>query len=159
MPSSHPLPTSCHWFSRLAAALDARSAPRLAWLLVGAVLARDRRTVTSWLRAAGLSVEYPANGKWPAVIGCNGVQRHLGFFVTADDAARTYDAARELFGEDAWLSQESRAAFAAVLLELDAAPHQARGADRPACGDSRRPLLCLTGSAGPPRAGEESMTQ
>ena len=58
MPSSHPLPPSCHWFSALAAALDPRSAPRLAWLLVGAVLARGRRTVTSWVRAAGLSNEY-----------------------------------------------------------------------------------------------------
>jgi hypothetical protein len=58
MPSSHPLPPSCHWFSRLASALDPRSAPRLAWLLVGAVLARGRRTVTSWIRAAGLSREY-----------------------------------------------------------------------------------------------------
>src|SRR5262245_29460936 len=58
MPSSHPLPPSCHWFSRLASALDPRSAPRLAWLLVGAVLARGRRTVTSWIRAAGLSAEY-----------------------------------------------------------------------------------------------------
>jgi hypothetical protein len=58
MPSSHPLPTSCHWFSRLASALDPRSAPRLAWLLVGAILARGRRTVTSWIRAAGLSNEF-----------------------------------------------------------------------------------------------------
>ena len=58
MPSSHPLPPSCHWFSRLASALDPRSAPRLAWLLVGAVLARGRRTVTSWIRAAGLSREF-----------------------------------------------------------------------------------------------------
>ena len=58
MPSSHPLPPSCHWFSRLASALDPRSAPRLAWLFVGAVLARGRRTVTSWIRAAGLSDEY-----------------------------------------------------------------------------------------------------
>src|SRR5215218_4426965 len=58
MASSHPLPTSCHWFSRLASALDPRSAPRLAWLLVGAVLARGRRAVTSWIRAAGLSGEY-----------------------------------------------------------------------------------------------------
>src|SRR6187399_407712 len=58
MPSSHPLPPSCHLFSRLASALDPRSAPRLAWLLVGAVLARGRRTVTSWIRAAGLSGEY-----------------------------------------------------------------------------------------------------
>src|SRR5690606_11995322 len=47
-----------HWFSVLAAALDPRSGPRLAWLLVGAVLARGRRTVTSWIRAAGLSDEY-----------------------------------------------------------------------------------------------------
>src|SRR3954470_2256967 len=58
MSSSHPLPPSCHWFSRLATALDPRSAPRLAWLLVGAILARGRRTVTSWIRAAGLSGEY-----------------------------------------------------------------------------------------------------
>jgi hypothetical protein len=58
MPSSHPLPASCHWFSRLASALDPRSAPRLAWLLVGAILARGRRTVTGWIRAAGLSAEY-----------------------------------------------------------------------------------------------------
>src|SRR3954466_11874378 len=53
-----PPPPSCHWFSHLASALDPRSAPRLAWLLVGAVLARGRRTVTSWIRAAGLSAEY-----------------------------------------------------------------------------------------------------
>ncbi len=58
MPSSHPLPAPCHWFSALATALDPRSAPRLAWLFVGAVLARGRRTVTGWIRAAGLSNEY-----------------------------------------------------------------------------------------------------
>src|SRR4051795_9666409 len=58
MPSSHPLPPSCHWFPALARALDPRSAPRLAWLLVGAVLARGRRTVTSWIRGAGLSAEF-----------------------------------------------------------------------------------------------------
>ncbi len=58
MASSHPLPPSCHPFSRLASVLDPRSAPRLAWLLVGAVLARGRRTVTSWIRAAGLSGEF-----------------------------------------------------------------------------------------------------
>ena len=58
MPSSHPDPPSCQWFSALAAALDPRSGPRLAWLLVGAVLARGRRTVTSWIRAAGLGAEF-----------------------------------------------------------------------------------------------------
>ena len=55
MTSSHPLPVPCQWFSQLAAALDRRSAPRLALLLLGAVLARGRRTVTSWIRAAKLS--------------------------------------------------------------------------------------------------------
>src|SRR4051794_32713318 len=55
MTSSHPIPAPCHWFSRLAAVLDRRSAPRLALLFLGAVLARGRRTVTSWIRAAGLS--------------------------------------------------------------------------------------------------------
>jgi hypothetical protein len=58
MISSPPVPRLCHWFSRLASALDPRSAPRLAWLFVGAVLARGRRTVTSWIRSAGLSGEY-----------------------------------------------------------------------------------------------------
>jgi DDE superfamily endonuclease len=56
--SSHPTTAPCHWFSRLAAALDPRSAPRLVRLFLGAVLARGRRTVTSWIRAAGLSREY-----------------------------------------------------------------------------------------------------
>src|SRR5947209_15603238 len=58
MTSSHPLPVSCQWFSRLAAALDRRSAPRLALLFLGAVLARGRRTVTTWIRAAQLSGRY-----------------------------------------------------------------------------------------------------
>jgi hypothetical protein len=48
----------CHWFSALAGALDARSASRLAGLFLGALLARGRRTVTSWIRAAGLSPEF-----------------------------------------------------------------------------------------------------
>lgn len=58
MTSSHMARRLCHWFSALAAPLDARSAPRLACLLLGAVLARGRRTVTSWIRAAGLSAEF-----------------------------------------------------------------------------------------------------
>src|SRR5438477_8747467 len=57
MPSSHLTPTPCHWFSRLASALDPRSAPRVVRLVLGAVLARGRRTVTSWIRAAGLSAD------------------------------------------------------------------------------------------------------
>jgi hypothetical protein len=58
MPSSHPLPAPCQWFARLTSALDRRSAPRLALLFLGAVLARGRRTVTSWIRAAGLSDQF-----------------------------------------------------------------------------------------------------
>jgi hypothetical protein len=58
MTSSHLLPARCQWLSRLASALDRRSAPRLALLFLGAVLARGRRTVTSWIRAAGLSGQY-----------------------------------------------------------------------------------------------------
>src|SRR3954468_7547655 len=58
MTSSHPLPVPCQWFARLASALGRRSAPRLALLFLGAVLARGRRTVTGWIRAAGLSHEF-----------------------------------------------------------------------------------------------------
>src|SRR5208282_5402431 len=53
-----PLPAPCQWFSRLASALDRRSAARLVLLFLGAVLARGRRTVTSWIRAAGLSEQF-----------------------------------------------------------------------------------------------------
>jgi hypothetical protein len=60
MTSSHPTPAPCQWFSWLAAALDRRSAPRLALLFFGAVLARGRRTVTTWIRAAKLSDKYQA---------------------------------------------------------------------------------------------------
>jgi hypothetical protein len=58
MTSSHILPRLGQCFLTLAAALDPRSAPRLARLLLAAVLARGRRTVTSWIRAAGLSDEF-----------------------------------------------------------------------------------------------------
>jgi hypothetical protein len=58
MTSSHIAGRLCHWFSALASPLDARSAPRLARLLLGAILARGRRAVTSWIRAAGLSAEF-----------------------------------------------------------------------------------------------------
>src|SRR5262245_33679758 len=58
MPSSHTPGRACQWFSLLASVLDLRSAPRLARLFLGAILARGRRTVTSWIRAAGLSADY-----------------------------------------------------------------------------------------------------
>src|SRR5580658_1204966 len=58
MTSSHRTPAPCQWFARLAAALDRRSAPRLALLFLGAVLARGRRTVTAWIRTARLSDQF-----------------------------------------------------------------------------------------------------
>jgi hypothetical protein len=58
MTSSHQDTTSCQWFSDLAVALDRRSAPRFILLFIGAILARGRRTVTSWIRAAGLSDQF-----------------------------------------------------------------------------------------------------
>ncbi len=58
MPFSPNTPAPCQWFSLLAALLDVRSAPRLVRLFLGAVLAIGRRTVTSWLRAAGITDEF-----------------------------------------------------------------------------------------------------
>ena len=58
MSFSHIPPGLDYWFSVLASVLDPRSGPRLVRLLAGAFLARGRRTVTSWIRAAGLSSEY-----------------------------------------------------------------------------------------------------
>ena len=58
MTSPLPAPVSCAWFTRLASTLDTRSARRLVLLFVGAILARGRRTVTSWIRAAGLSADF-----------------------------------------------------------------------------------------------------
>jgi hypothetical protein len=56
--SSHIARRLCHWFSALASALDRRSAPRLACLFLGAIVARGRRTVTSRIRSAGLGQEF-----------------------------------------------------------------------------------------------------
>jgi hypothetical protein len=57
MPSSHITRPACLWFSHLAAALGPRSASRFVLLLVGAVLARGRRAVTTCIRA-GLSHDF-----------------------------------------------------------------------------------------------------
>lgn len=48
------------WISLLAEPLHARLAGRLLTVLVGMLFARGRRTVTSWLRAAGVGDEFPA---------------------------------------------------------------------------------------------------
>lgn len=46
------------WLARVTAALDRRSAPRLLLLLLGALFATGRRTVTSWFRPAGITDDY-----------------------------------------------------------------------------------------------------
>lgn len=69
MTSSHPHRDSCQWFSRLASVLDPRSAPRLVLLFLGAVLARGRRTVTTWIRAAGLSNQFACCYTTVAAVG------------------------------------------------------------------------------------------
>jgi hypothetical protein len=62
MTSSHPLLAPCQWFAHLASALDRRSASGLALLFLGAVPTRDRRAVTGWIRADGLSDRFrPCN--------------------------------------------------------------------------------------------------
>ena len=58
MPLSHLPALLSAWLSQIADALDRRSAPRLLALLVGALLARGRRTVTSWFRAAGVTTDF-----------------------------------------------------------------------------------------------------
>ncbi len=52
-----PPELSC-WFALLAGCLDVRSQARFVSLLVGVLFARGRRTVTSWLRAAGIREEF-----------------------------------------------------------------------------------------------------
>jgi hypothetical protein len=58
MPLSHLPAFLTTAFAALAHWLDKRSAARLPLLLAGILLARDRRTVTSWFRAAGITVEF-----------------------------------------------------------------------------------------------------
>ena len=48
------------WITQLSQALHARVAWRLLPLFVGVLFANGRRTVTSWLRAAGLQQDYHA---------------------------------------------------------------------------------------------------
>jgi DDE superfamily endonuclease len=58
MPFSRlPAPLSA-WLTLLCGALDRRSAPRLLRLLLGALFARGRRTVTSWFRPAGITTDF-----------------------------------------------------------------------------------------------------
>ena len=57
------------WIACLASHLHARLAWRLAPLLLGIVFARGRRTVASWLRAAGIGRAFPAYYYFLARVG------------------------------------------------------------------------------------------
>ena len=46
------------WVDQLAEALHARNRQRLTVLIMGILFARGRRTVTSWLRAVGISIDF-----------------------------------------------------------------------------------------------------
>jgi hypothetical protein len=58
------------WSLWLAAGLHARNRWRLPVLLVGILLAHGRRTVTTWLRAAGVSLDYQDYYYFLAALGC-----------------------------------------------------------------------------------------
>src|SRR3954454_8858750 len=60
--TSWPLPPPLsRWVLLLASALDARHRPRLADLAAAAAFARGRRTVTAWLRPAGVAAGFRAH--------------------------------------------------------------------------------------------------
>jgi DDE superfamily endonuclease len=65
----HLPPEVVLWTSRWAGLLDARSGQRLLPLLTGALFARGRRTVASWLRAAGLGQDFRAYYYFVSVLG------------------------------------------------------------------------------------------
>jgi len=59
------------WSNWLAAGLHARNRWRLPVLLTGVLLASGRRTVTTWLRAAGVSNDYQDYYYFLTRVGCN----------------------------------------------------------------------------------------
>jgi hypothetical protein len=58
------------WSRRLAAGLHARNRWRLPVLLAGILFAHGRRTVTTWLRAAGVSPDFQDYYYFLAALGC-----------------------------------------------------------------------------------------
>src|SRR5690349_20318203 len=58
MPLSQLPALQSAWFAQLVGPLDRHATPRLLLLLCGALLARGRRTVTAWFRAAGITDQF-----------------------------------------------------------------------------------------------------
>jgi hypothetical protein len=66
--------------------------------------ANRRRSSVNSTGFKGVSL-YKRTGRFRAYLGIGGTIRHLGYFATADEAARVYDAAAvEVFGEYALLN-------------------------------------------------------
>lgn len=59
------------WSDWLAAGMHARNRWRLPVLMMGMLLARGRRTITSWLRGAGISDEHQDYYYFIISVGCN----------------------------------------------------------------------------------------
>src|ERR1700690_1736668 len=59
----------CQWSQWLAAGLHARNRWRLPVLLMGILFAHGRRTVTTWLRAAGVTADYQDYYYFLSVLG------------------------------------------------------------------------------------------
>lgn len=72
-------PVVATWFIQLALWLDRRSAERLPTLLAGILLAHGRRTVTSWIRAAGLSDQF--RQAYTTVWACGRHKSHIAVTV------------------------------------------------------------------------------
>jgi DDE superfamily endonuclease len=89
------------WFAALTAVLDKRSAPRLCRLLLGALFAKGRRTVTSWLRAAGITLEFrnAYNALFAAGKRCRSIAARL-VCVVVQPLIRLVPGDRLLFGID-----------------------------------------------------------
>lgn len=69
MALSHPPTPWDQWLPAVSAVLDPRSAARLVRLFLGALLATGRRTVTSWVRAAGLTAAFRPSYTTLAAVG------------------------------------------------------------------------------------------
>jgi DDE superfamily endonuclease len=78
MPFSHLPAFLTSAFAALARWLDRRSAARLPRLLLGILLAKGRRTVTSWLRAAGITDDFRPAYTTVAAVGREASHLALG---------------------------------------------------------------------------------
>src|SRR3954454_16424202 len=82
MPLSYLPPLLTTAFASLGRWLDKRTAARLPLLLAGVLLARGRRTVTSWFRACGITIEFRKG--YVTVCSVGREHQHLAITVVLD---------------------------------------------------------------------------